>query len=187
MSIVSTMDSIAEIPSPPSSPASRASSEEERTFYRQRNDSEATLVNDLLVLQLAKESKEIDDISQPSLPRMESYNSIAQSNPFTDVHPAFRYNGPDVPQRSTSLLSVESVSSGPPSSTSSTPPPIPAQSHRRSYVSQGSTSQRLSMLSLRSTSSTRTTVTTRDGPRDRYSTKHLLEMSPLDRMVHSLI
>lgn len=115
------------------------------SFTAHPNDSEATLVNDLLVMRIAKESKDYEpSISTP----LEYQHPLLrrQSLPPNDLHPFFR-------QCSSPKLMVSRT----------------RDANRMSQYSQSSRNTRAS-----SKSSVRSCSTKRDGGRRRYSTMSLV-------------
>lgn len=149
-------------PTSPARSTTSSSGASSPSIMHQQNDSEATLVNDILIMQLGKENKGTDleePIRQPPAPS--EYHEFAEQNPFDDELPAVKplvgpaIVCPDIPERSTSLLSSKN------SGSSSRPRPVSNDSFKR--------------YSTATSVSIRSSATSRDGPRDRYSIRPLLE------------
>lgn len=134
--------------------ASTSPTSSKSSFTTHSNDSAATLVNDILVMQIAKESKDYEP--SISTPLEDQHPLLRQPAPLEDVHPLLRHQSPPV------------VVVTPPA------PIVPRtrKADRSSQCSQISHSSRYS----RSTSKDRERVrsTRRDNGRDRYSTMPLV-------------
>lgn len=117
----------------PLSYCSSLSSSNRTSIMRHQNDSEATLINDILILQIAKESKDYD--LDPYTPPEEQHPLLRSMS--APVSPVIRSSQSDHSNRIR---------------------------HSRAW-SQSSTKSASSELS----------DTTRDGPKDRYSTRMLVE------------
>lgn len=133
-----SLSSIPEAPEDSDSASMSRSSSSRSSFMKHQNDSEATLVNDILILHIAKESK---------TPSQE------------ELHPLFAS-----PERYRDSQVMES------------PPLTPSMPSSPSTVASNRSSACYSNRSSGCYSSVASSAdTTRDGPRDRYSTKSIIK------------